>query len=206
MNKKIIMMAVLCAIGTAATAQLEKGKVMIGGNVSYYKDISRNGLEPEMSSNSISPTAGLFLKDNLAIGTSIRYVRSFSGDLGNFERQTNYALIPFVRYYLNITTDFKFFTEFMVIAGMGRSKGLRSYDNQRFKRKTQEFGAAIAPGLAFLPAKRWSVDLRFNLLDYTNSRVKNTSPYAERTRYVKSDNFNFGLNTSNPSVGVHYHL
>lgn len=206
MKKKMIMMAVLCAVGTAATAQLEKGKVMVGGNVSYYKNVYRNGPESETTYNSISPTAGLFLKNNLAIGTSIRYGHSYSGDLGNFERQSNFALIPFVRYYLNITTDFKFFTEFVAIAGMGRSKGLSNYNNQRFKKKTQEFGAGISPGLTFLPAKRWSIDLRFSLLDYTNVRVKNNSPNAENTKYVGSDNFNFGLNTLNPSVGVQYHL
>lgn len=202
----MIMMAVLCAVGTAATAQLEKGKVMVGGNVTYIKQNYRNGQELEMTSNSISPTAGLFLKDNLVIGTSLRYGYAKTRDLSNFEKQTNYAFIPFVRYYLNITTDFKFFTEFTVTAGMGRSKGLNNYDNQHFKKKTQEFGAGIAPGLAFLPAKRWSVDLRFSLLDYTNTRVKNTDPNAQNTKYVGSDNFNFGLNTLRPSVGVHYHL
>lgn len=212
MNKKIIMMAALCAVGSAASAQLEKGRLMIGGNVGY----SRNSYEgysntSSFSSNNfksnafaISPTAGYFINDNLAIGTNLSYTNRKTNSTSYFRKESLYGVNPFIRYYLNISPDFKFFAEFMMGASVGKSDEVSN--GFIYKNKRKEYSAALAPGLAFLPAKKWSVDLRFDLINYTNSQVKNTNPDAESNRYVGSNYFNFGLSTIRPSIGVNYHL
>ncbi|MCX2451974.1 outer membrane beta-barrel protein [Pedobacter sp. PLR] len=208
MKKKIIMMAALCAVGTAATAQLEKGRLMIGGNVGYFRSNQESQFyNHKLKSLSISPTAGYFIKDNLAIGTSLRYYSNKINASNYIQKQSSYALIPFIRYYLNISSEFSFFAEFALAAGIGNSEEFALHEPYyRKESKYKEYGAALAPGLAFLPAKRWSVNLRFNLLDYSNTQVKDLSDDAENKHYVGSNQFNFGFNTIRPSIGVNYHL
>ena len=207
MNKKMIMMAVLCAVGTAATAQLEKGKLMIGGNVGLHSYVTENGIYGATRTNgfSISPRASYFIKENLVIGTSISYGFNKRKGIDYDQEQSVYALNPFARYYLNITDHFKFFGEFMLSAGGGNTL---TYQHWGIVNKSQNkyYSASIAPGLAFLPAKKWSIDLRFGLLDYTNQQVKDDSPDAENKDYVGSSQFNFGLNTIRPSIGINFHL
>ncbi|MBB2150704.1 outer membrane beta-barrel protein [Pedobacter gandavensis] len=211
MNKKIIMMAALCAVSIAASAQLEKGRLMVGGNVGYSRNSNEGPSNAAISTNTfksnafaISPTAGYFINDNLAIGTNISYTNRKSNSTSYFRKESLYGVNPFIRYYLNISSDFKFFAEFMMGASLGKSDEVSN--GFIYKNKRKEYSAALAPGLAFLPAKKWSVDLRFNLINYTNSQVKSTNPDAENNRYVGSNYFNFGLNTISPSIGVNYHL
>lgn len=201
-------MAALCAVVSTASAQLEKGKLLIGGSIGHFTMKNKGDYEKwKFKTQIIAPTIGYFINDHLAIGTTLRISHSKNTNQYYVTQQTNYEISPFVRYYVDISTDFKFFGEFAVAAGNGKIKGVNILDGVPYPNisKTKNYGAYLAPGLAFLPAKRWSVNLQFNLLNYQRNQVKNNYNPGSQTA-VWTNNFNFGFNTIGPSIGVNFHL
>ncbi len=201
-------MAALCAVVSTASAQLEKGKLLIGGNIGHSTmKYNLGNANWKLKRQTIAPTIGYFINDHLAIGTTLRISHSKNTEQYYVTQQTNYDLLPFVRYYVNISTDFKFFGEFGVAAGNGKIKGINFSEGAPYPyiSKTKNYGAYLAPGLAFLPAKRWSVNLQFNLLNYQRNQVKN-SYNTENQTAVWTNSFNFGFSTISPSIGVNFHL
>lgn len=205
MNKKTIMMAVLCAVASTASAQLEKGKILMGGSAGF--GIRENPGSSSFSKSryhNISPMVGYFVSDNLVVGAAFNY--GFSKEKSYETKNTNYGISPFARYYLNISPSFKFFGELR--AGIGKEKYTSSDSNDRITTliRSNNYSAAVAPGLTFLPAKRWSVDLRFSLLNFNRNERKDDSPNSENTNHRVTNQFSFGLTTVNPMIGVNFHL
>jgi len=95
----------------AAIAQTEKGTKFLGasvGNLSYRTEDNSIYI-----SAAIYPSVGVFVVDNLLLGSNLRlgYERSRNeGSLGDFERRTIvYGLSPFVRYYFAGSNAHRFF-------------------------------------------------------------------------------------------------
>ncbi len=200
-------MAVLCAAASTASAQLEKGKILIGGSAGTYN--SKSSYDDYADSKSrgitIAPMIGYFVSDNLVIGTALRYAfhkNRFSYD--SKAEETNYIISPFARYYLSISPSFKFFGDFSVGIGKIETKTYNPFDDSSYRlTKENTYGTSLAPGLTFLPAKRWSVDLRFTLFNYSRNEKTHEIP---NTNYYKTNQFSFGLTTMNPTIGVNFHL
>ena len=62
----LITLCALCTIGLSTKAQIQKGNVMVGGN---FANINLGLDDPKIFSIDISPKAGWFVRDNLALGT-----------------------------------------------------------------------------------------------------------------------------------------
>lgn len=104
-----ILLAILC--GTAATAQTEKGNVLIGaGLADINAGIMKGGDAIDYFSISLYPRAGFFVKKNFALGANVGLGLAKSGPITTY----SYGIQPFARYYLGPKKT-KFFGE----AGVG---------------------------------------------------------------------------------------
>ncbi|HEX5025239.1 MAG TPA: hypothetical protein VFV68_08195 [Agriterribacter sp.] len=97
MKKITLPLALVCLLLTsAAYAQIQKGNVLVGADLANFKI----GLENDAGfSLDLSPKAGWFIKDNLAIGG---YVQFGINKLNKSSpTETTYGIGPLVRYYVN---------------------------------------------------------------------------------------------------------
>ncbi len=105
--KKIILALFLSGILASVNAQTEKGDWMVGGN--FRLNTSENNTEI-----SLTPTAGLFVIDNLAVGANVTISYSKNGT----RKLTDLGIGPFARYYFTTANvrpilqgSFSFITE-----------------------------------------------------------------------------------------------
>src|SRR5690606_10321540 len=122
MKKLILSMALLGGVIFSSQAQTEKGKLMIGGNVSY--STAKSDAEGAKSSHefSIVPNVGYFVSDNIAVGTGIGYQSSKSDVASPVGKIEAFAISPVGRYYVPVAEKFKFFGQVSVPMAFGTAK------------------------------------------------------------------------------------
>ncbi|HVT85132.1 MAG TPA: outer membrane beta-barrel protein [Chitinophagaceae bacterium] len=86
--KKFLVMILLSGMAGLATAQTARGDWMVGGNIG----LNTNNTNTEIS---LTPTAGAFVINNLAVGGEFLLDYSKTGN----NKVTNFGFGPFVRYY-----------------------------------------------------------------------------------------------------------
>jgi len=99
MKKVILSIALLSGIAFTTQAQTEKGKFLVGGNVSY-STVKSDADNAKASHNfSIVPNVGYFVNDNIAVGTGIGYQSSKASQASLTGKQEAFVISPFGRYY-----------------------------------------------------------------------------------------------------------
>jgi hypothetical protein len=96
--KPLLTLLLFAASASPVYAQLEKGNILAGGTGSFAAN-GRNGFSGGIT---LSPRAGLFLTDRLAVGANVGLgLTTYS--LGAEGRVTSYgaSLSPFARYYFS---------------------------------------------------------------------------------------------------------
>lgn len=93
MKKSFFLVTVFCLAGIASNAQTEKGNIMVGANLANIGATLRDGTN---SFNlTLSPKAGWFIQDDLAIGAEVKLDMTFKkGD-----DPIGWGILPFARYY-----------------------------------------------------------------------------------------------------------
>ncbi|QNK61804.1 PorT family protein [Pedobacter sp. PAMC26386] len=215
--KKLLTLAMLCASAIAVNAQTEKGKVILGGTIGYSESKNENLLYNSTQTNlDLLPTAGYFVRDNLALGLGAGYSRysleqkSAESDFYNVKTTTDYFMVsPFVRHYVNISEKFKFFSQLSVPMKWGNSKVVPKEgvadDTNTFKSKNTSIGVSIEPGLAYFPTKKIGIQLSVNGLSYVwNKRVNKMNNSLDKGD--KDNAFNLGTNFLAPRIGIQFHF
>lgn len=100
------LIALFCMLSASLMAQTQKGSVMIGGTAGFSS--SKTGDYTETDIN-LSPMAGFFIMDQLAIGGGVNFgVSSLKFD-GETSSVTSVGVQPMVRYYFNGSGKARFF-------------------------------------------------------------------------------------------------
>lgn len=140
MRKKLLLAALsLVALAPAANAQLQKGNVLVGGDIA---DISLGLNNGNPFSFSINPKAAYFVQDNIALGGTVTLGLSTVKGGGT---TTRYGVGVLGRYYVNdkntnILKHGRFFGEATVgISGYNYSSG----------GSTNGLGLSFGPGYAY---------------------------------------------------------
>ncbi|WP_188557870.1 outer membrane beta-barrel protein [Hymenobacter glacieicola] len=148
--KKILLLGLSSMLVGTAFAQTEKSSTYLGanvGNLSYRNDGGSN----ELAVN-VYPTAGIFLADNLLLGTGVQvgYERlSFDNSTQKYRgHTTTLGLLPFVRYYLPGTGSHRFFGQAQGGVVWTSSRVTIDYntgedDERKAKSHDSAFGAAL---------------------------------------------------------------
>ncbi|HEX8060646.1 MAG TPA: hypothetical protein VF473_06895, partial [Cyclobacteriaceae bacterium] len=108
--KRIVIVLALAMISSGAFAQFNKGRYLVGGSLGFqtHANKAKAGSTTTTGSHttdfSLSPDAGYFIIDNLAVGAALDLGISSTKDSGSNPGKTSntsIGLSPFVRYYLN---------------------------------------------------------------------------------------------------------
>ena len=177
------------------------------------------------SSFQIMPRFGYFVSKNLAVGLGIGFAKEktttsnynnmyYPGTYTVFQesKQQNFNIGPFVRYYIDVVEKFKFFGQLNTQVGFGKVDQTLQYgtftgssyfiNTNESGYKTTIYSAAINPGFAFFPSKRWAIEFSFPLLSYTKIKPKKQVNSA----YPSLEAFSFATDSFNPSIGFNFHF
>lgn len=168
--KKLFLLGIACAMSASSMAQTEKGTKYLGvniGNVSYY-DID----EVTNVGASLTPSAGVFVADNLLLGSSLPllYNRSNSknGSGETINRTISYGLAPYVRYYFAGSDAHRFFGQ--VSGGFSRlnyyyKSTLASPTVRRDNNHSFNYGGALGYNYFLTPGAALEVIASYNRVD-----------------------------------------
>ncbi|SEK55588.1 porin family protein [Parapedobacter koreensis] len=198
MKKLFLTLSAAIAVTFAANAQTEKGKIILGGNVSYdYSKIK--DLDTEGHSLSIVPSAGYFVSDNLAVGTGLGYSyekNTVDADIfGSSNTVHAFSVAPFARLYKG-DGNFKFFGQLSVPMAWGTAKA----DDTKLG-NIETYGVELAPGFAYFPTSKIGIELSVRGLYYQNASIK-----PEEGSNVTSNSFGLNADSFAPKLGVQFYF
>ena len=121
MKKSLLILAIiLCA--NIIYAQTEKGTLYISGStmldLSFDSQTFENGekIENDITNISFIPSIGIFIIDNMVVGLDLLYTHAKEDPKDGVEmKETSFAIMPMVRYYIPMENDFRPF----IHAGIG---------------------------------------------------------------------------------------
>ena len=204
MKKSLLFSVAAILFASMVNAQISKGSVFIGGQISGFSSKNNNGSVTQKQSNFyISPAVGIAIKQNLIAGIDVTYSRSIN-DYGSGGNPVNtYGGGIFLRKYVPLSMRFNFFIQGRL--GYSYDKRENGSGTNYTVAKTNNVGLSIYPGVAFALTKTLYVEAGFNnmaLLSYYHysynqpnipAPVKNTSSNFTYNTSVSNTNFSFGL-------------
>jgi hypothetical protein len=228
--KKIFFIALAIIAIATVHAQTQKGKIVIGGQINLsgnndYSVDTLNSYEYSSFGFQISPEAGYFISDHLAIGGSLIFgISNYSTTYKNpgqtpsklkFEtNSTNYGVGVFARYYLKLTDKFYFCATGEAAYRYEPQKVKYTYNDpdyiyptnnpstQKIHRNT--FSVRIAPGLTYFITPKLGIQGSFGNLRYSNSTSKNTSLNFDN--HDNSESYGINLGLSSLYLGLNYYF
>lgn len=127
--KSFFGLLIFIVVAANLSAQIQKGVVLFGGTMGFNSTGSDGA---HITSINVSPSAGFFISDRFAIGSSLDFVLVSSDG----ESSTSFGLVPFARYYFNDSGTSRFF---------GQAKiGIQTGDTDFFAESTAwTFGIGV---------------------------------------------------------------
>jgi outer membrane protein len=195
MKKVIFTVAVIFAFGFA-NAQDKKvstgegfanGDVFVSGTVGFNSqktgDVKSSGFE-------ISPKAGMFVTDKIAIGAKLGYAANKAENgFGDTADNTTLSVGVFARQYCHASSTFS------VFGNLGFD--YMSMDNKLADSKTTGFEIALSPGVSYFLNSNFAMEASFGKLGY--SSFKPDADGADST-----NTFELGLDLSSITFGLVY--
>ncbi|MCX7547686.1 outer membrane beta-barrel protein [Xanthomarina sp. F1114] len=199
--KKIAIMAAVAVFGFANVNAQEdvsvygfgEGDIFIEGNVGFNSSNDKN-TEEKASGFNISPKAGYFLTDDLALGLDLSYASSKTKVAGTTTADVDgFGAGVFARYYfLDLGKRFKTYTELGAGYASAKDKG------GVFDEKFDAFGAGLDLGINYFVTEK--IALTFGLKDILSFSSGKTKVGDVKGEAVTNFNFGFG-DVANPFGG-----
>ncbi|SKB37602.1 Outer membrane protein beta-barrel domain-containing protein [Parapedobacter luteus] len=198
MKKLFLTLSAAIAVTFVANAQTEKGKFILGGNVSYdYTSVKDADIDSH--SLGIIPSVGYFVSDNFAVGTGIGYAyekNTAGADVFSSSNTVHaFSVAPFARLYKG-DSNFKFFGQLSVPMAWGTAKA----DDTKLG-NIESYGVELAPGFAYFPTSKIGIELSVRGLYYQNSSIK-----PEEGSNVTTNSFGLNANSLAPRLGVQFYF
>lgn len=208
MKKVILSIALLSGIAFTTQAQTEKGKFIVGGNVSY-STIKSDAANAKASHNfSIVPSAGYFVSDNIAVGTGIGFQSSKASAASITGKQEAFVIAPFGRHYTPVAEKFKFFGQLSVPMAFGTTKQTEKVDDDikvgDKNGNSTSIGVALSPGFAFYPSSKIGIEFAFKGISYNNQSFEDAD--GNKIKGAGSDSFSIGADFFSPQIGIQFHF
>ena len=216
MKKSLILILSLMLLSTSSFAQLQKGNLLLGGNVNFQTSSTESdnlgvagGNTAKSNSFFVSPLVGYFLSDRTVLGLKVDYSSSitenliFSGPPAIFEND-RIGLGPFVRRYFPVKEWVAFYGQAEVNYGSARHFQTNN-SNSSSETKTRSVNFVASLGLSFFPTKWMSIDLSANPLSFYHQNNENTLGNSSSSE-VNTNGFNFNLNSNSFFLGAHFFL
>lgn len=197
--KKVLLSAIaVMAFGFAnaqdvPTTGFSQGDVFITGSVGFGSE--KTG-DVKTSNFNLSPKAGYFVTNNIALGVQLGYTtqkETTETPLGDVEdKASSLEIGAFGRYYFTPARNFSFFGQ--LSAGYVSSKVEPDGGPEA---KEDGFNVALAPGISYFVSDHIALEATFGILGY-----RTTKPDFDGAE--STDNFDFGVNFSDINFGIVY--
>ncbi|MEC7754891.1 MULTISPECIES: outer membrane beta-barrel protein [Roseivirga] len=174
--KKLFLMGLLLFVGVTAQAQIQKGDVLLNGNLGYTKI---DAIGTEISNFLIGTRGGLFLSEK----TNLGLVLGYSSSKNNGTKNTLFTYGAYARFYKSLADNFYLFYQPQIDMGTGE---LGNSTDQ------SSFAISFRPGLSYFVTEKVALESTFGDISYTSQKVGNS----------ESDRFNFNLNPNTLTFGI----
>ncbi|QNF33492.1 hypothetical protein HUW51_12460 [Adhaeribacter swui] len=154
--------------------QLNKGTLLLGGNIRYTNKAvsdddlrSVNNHEGNQKEFVVGPRAGIFLKNNLAVGLLLNYEHQKQRNWDEYNNlfygsQTQILKLgPFIRYYHFIVPELAVF-----------GQGAITYNYNFNSHDTFVFTANVSPGLTYFITPKLGLEMNLGGISYTRGVYK----------------------------------
>ncbi|MXN91028.1 outer membrane beta-barrel protein [Flavobacterium sp. Sd200] len=193
--KKLICSLALLAFGLVQAQEtpttgggFNQGDIFITGSIGIGSESTGDN---KTNSFNISPKAGYFLTPNIALGVALGYTSGKEEAPGTPDVKTSELSVgAFGRYYVTPANSFSVFGELGV-----------DYIHSKIEAVTEDNSNAmrigLAPGVSYFISQNFALEAKFGILSY-----RTDNPDADGVE--NTDQFNFGLNLSDISIGAIY--
>ncbi|MBN2669897.1 MAG: PorT family protein [Bacteroidales bacterium] len=189
---KNLFLGLFVAIALGASAQIEAGKLIVGGGFNFStsseKATAPTAVDIDKTMNfKLMPEIGFMVSENLAAGLGIGYnytkytefdaIVTTTGTTDDISKTGMFSFMPFARYYTNTGERAFAFAEFALPIGMGSYKSLKlnnagdgTEDADPFKVST--FGVQLSVGFNYFLNDKCAIEAKWMGLDFNS--VKST--------------------------------
>jgi hypothetical protein len=198
MQKSILILVVGVFLSFQGYAQITSKKVLLGGTAAF----ATNSYENSTNSSSyfqITPSVMYMLTNNLGLGVGIGYSQEtadyqFNSTTVETRKRDNLSLNVYGRYYKAIGNSEFFYFFGQANIGIGTGNEETQSVNFTNKRQTTFWNVGLSPNFAFVPTKRWTIELGLSGISY-----QMTNPEGDNNN---NSTFSFGLSSFSPNIGV----
>ena len=200
--KKLLLSALAVCAFTFSNAQEEKtegtggfaqGDMMISGAFSFGSESTGDF---KTNTFTVSPKAGYFVSDNIAVGVALGYENTKWDNGSDDVKNSELSVGAFARYYMTPAAKFSLFAQLGV--------DYMSYDNEidvdtmtAAETKGNGFGVKVAPGVSYFISDAFALEASWGMLGYETTKPDFDG--AEST-----DTFGLGLDMRDLSLGLVY--
>jgi len=179
MQKKILLIVIICTVFTAVDAQIKKGSLLLGGQlgVTSLSTKSVNSGDQKNSYVNITVSAGKTIRENLLLGVSLLYSYNSTGaNLPYTQQQNGYGAGVFVRKYKTLGKGFYLFGQGSVNGqyNTGRYRNYYNVPNYDNDTKGYDLAASFYPGVSYAISHHFQIETGFSNLiyiDYNHSKM-----------------------------------
>lgn len=196
--KKITLFSLgLVLLSFVSNAQISKGSILLGGGLSLSSSKPDNNTY-KSTGFTISPSAGIAIKENKVLGLQLSYGHS------NFDNNNNpgdghsnsYGASVFLRNYLSVAKNLYLFGQGQAGFGYNKSETIESI-NSTNTREQLNTSISLFPGLSYALTKRFQLEVFMsNLVQAGYSSDKSTLTSGGFTTSGRSQSLSFNINAN----------
>lgn len=187
----LALFAAVNAQQSTATEGFAQGSTFVTGAVGYT---SESFADEKVSGFTISPSVGYFVTPNVAVGAKVGYTNG-KNENGSVEVTTDvFTAGLFARHYWMPASKFSIFAE---LGADYRNITVDSNVPLATEYKANGFGIQLAPGINYFLNSNFALEAKVGVLGFNSDKPDTDG--AEST-----ENFNFGLDFNNITLGLVY--
>lgn len=214
MRNFTLLTLAMCFIALTSNAQINKGTVLLGGNLGASTNTTsatNNNSESSQKGFYVSPSIGFVTKDNTVWGLQLSYSHGKSDNNTNADVYTNdgYGGSVFYRRYLTLGKNFYLFGQ--ADAGYNYSKGKQVYatGSSRTSRTDGVYLNAY-PGITYVVRKNFHLEASINnlvSLGYSYATITDVNNGSASSYKQKGFALSSNASSNNPlSIGFRFAL
>lgn len=205
----------VCCMSVIANAQIQKGSVLLGGNVSsgtYKQSNSNDDNTYKQNYFNLAPSLGFVTADNKVWGFDLSAsLRSSKGnDQISQTEYSGYGGLVYHRRYLTLGKGFYLFGQATAGYSYTKSKYKEPNNTGSNTARIDNIFLSAHPGVTFAVSKKFHLEAGLSeLLNLSYSARTETNVSSGTARSLKVKNLNFGSNFSNSnplSIGFRFVL
>lgn len=218
--KQLYFISVLLACSAVATAQVNKGTIVLGGNIAY-QDILNSETGPNGSystrSVSVNPSIGKAIGNNVVLGIDLGYTHGTNSNVGGSQADyhsgnNSFSAGVFIRRYKQLGNGFYLFGQAQIGAGWSNGSSVTpGYSETSLQSDGYSVYFQLYPGIAYALNRHWQIETglpNFFAVNYAHgSQTVTYTGQPAQTVSGHSLNITSSLTGSNElTVGVRYFI